>query len=275
MFIRDILKFERESYLFDLVGVCASSFNMKIINSKGVVRFANSGGPPEKEGYLQKRGDLNKGFQRRWFILKGNLLFYYEKRGDKDPIGVIILEGCTIELAECEDMENFAFQITFTGSGVRTYILSADSQDEMEAWMKALSCAPYDYVKIIVAELQSQLKEISETENAKLVEAAERESHILGRTYSDDSSPNKPRIRRPPRLTNSDRINPFDADEKFGDDLGAFRDRTSSSSFSLNVITWQTLGICNFQEMHDEIRRQIKDCSSVLKPKKVLSSDSV
>ena len=39
---------------------------------------------------------VNKSFQRRWFVLKGNLLFYFEKKGDKEPIGVVILEGCTI-----------------------------------------------------------------------------------------------------------------------------------------------------------------------------------
>nr|KAG5692484.1 hypothetical protein BaRGS_005030 [Batillaria attramentaria] len=136
---------------------------MKIVNAKGLVRFASSGGPPEKEGFLLKRGDLNKGFQRRWFVLKGNMLFYYEKRGDREPAGVVILEGCTIELAECEDVDNYAFQISFPGSSSRTYILSADSQEELENWMKALSCAPYDYVKLIVAELQNQLEEVSTT----------------------------------------------------------------------------------------------------------------
>ena len=43
-------------------------------------------------------------FQRRYFVLKGNLLFYFERRTDREPIGVVILEGCTIELAE-EDHE--------------------------------------------------------------------------------------------------------------------------------------------------------------------------
>ena len=59
---------------------------MKILNAKGLTRFASAGGFPDKEGYLLKRGDLNKGFQRRWFVLRGNLLFYYEKRGDREPI---------------------------------------------------------------------------------------------------------------------------------------------------------------------------------------------
>lgn len=243
---------------------------MKIINAKGLVRFASSGGRPEKEGFLLKRGEVNKGFQRRWFVLRGNLLFYYEKRGDKEPVGVIILEGCTIEVADCEDVVNYAFQITFPGSSARTYILSADSQEELEVWMRALSCAPYDYVKLIVAELQSQLQEMSD--NAKLVQVAERESRILGRTYSDEPVPNKPR--RPPPPTKKDRVNPFnDFNDFTGDEFDAFRDRTSTS-LSLNVTTWQMLGISSFHEMHDEMKRQIKENSAALSQTKRASGET-
>lgn len=67
------------------------------INEKNLCYFATS--PPiDLEGWLQKRGEVNKSWQRRYFVLKGNLLFYFEKKGDREPIGVIILEGCTIGL---------------------------------------------------------------------------------------------------------------------------------------------------------------------------------
>lgn len=67
------------------------------INEKNMCYFATS--PPiDLEGWLQKRGEVNKSWQRRYFVLKGNLLFYFEKKGDREPIGVIILEGCTIGL---------------------------------------------------------------------------------------------------------------------------------------------------------------------------------
>lgn len=66
------------------------------INEKNLCAFAVSATPVDKEGYLNKRGEVNRTFQRRYFVLKGNLLFYFEKKGDKEPVGVIILEGCTI-----------------------------------------------------------------------------------------------------------------------------------------------------------------------------------
>lgn len=65
------------------------------INERNLNLFATNA-PFDKVGYLNKRGELNKAFQRRYFVLKGNLLFYFEKKGDKEPLGLIILEGCTI-----------------------------------------------------------------------------------------------------------------------------------------------------------------------------------
>lgn len=67
------------------------------INDKNLTYFATCP-PADYEGYLMKRGEVNKSWQRRYFVLKGNLLFYFDKKGDKEPIGVIILEGCTIGL---------------------------------------------------------------------------------------------------------------------------------------------------------------------------------
>uniref|UniRef100_A0A2M4BUL0 Putative pleckstrin similarity domain protein n=1 Tax=Anopheles marajoara TaxID=58244 RepID=A0A2M4BUL0_9DIPT len=127
------------------------------INEKSLSLFATTP-PVDLEGWMNKRGELNKSWQRRWFVLKGNLLFYFEKRGDKEPLGMIILEGCTVELAE--EGEQYCFQIIFHGPNNRTYYLSTESQPIMEQWMKALTCAGYDYMKLMVAELQRQLEEI-------------------------------------------------------------------------------------------------------------------
>ena len=75
-----------------------------------------------------------RSFQRRWFVLRGNLLFYFEKKtermggGSLPPAGVIVLEGCTVELAEEEQEKPFAFKIAFHGEGKRTYIAATECQ---------------------------------------------------------------------------------------------------------------------------------------------------
>lgn len=91
-----------------------------------MVAFATSPTPVDREGWLNKRSEVNRGYQRRWFLLKGNILFYFDRRGDKEPVGMIVLEGCTIELAEDED--HFAFKIVFHGPNNRSYLLGAESQ---------------------------------------------------------------------------------------------------------------------------------------------------
>lgn len=127
------------------------------INEKNLCMFATTP-PVDLEGWLNKRGEINKSWQKRWFVLKGNLLFYFERKGDREPLGMIILEGCTVELAE--EGEQYCFQVIFHGPNNRTYYLSTESQSNMEQWMKALTCAGYDYMKLMVAELQRQLDEI-------------------------------------------------------------------------------------------------------------------
>lgn len=83
------------------------------INEKTLISYCTSNTPSDREGWLVKRGEVNKAFQRRWCVLKGNLLFYSEKQTDKEPVGVIILEGCTVELAE-EETDVYAFKVLLT-----------------------------------------------------------------------------------------------------------------------------------------------------------------
>ncbi|CAH1405425.1 unnamed protein product [Nezara viridula] len=157
------------------------------INEKNLAAFATSPSGIDKEGWLVKRGEVNKAFQKRYFVLKGNLLFYFEKRSDKEPIGVIILEGCTIELAE--DEGQFGFKIVFHGQGNRTYILEAESQDSMEQWMKALACASFDYIKLMVTELQRQLDDMEESHFGNYITILEDPyctTYLNGGTGSDN-----------------------------------------------------------------------------------------
>jgi len=96
------------------------------INEKHLIAFVSGSAAIDKQGFLNKRGELNRAFQRRWFVLKGNLLFYFERKTDAEPIGVIVIDGCSVELTENSD--KYAFELAFSGSGTRTYVLAADSQ---------------------------------------------------------------------------------------------------------------------------------------------------
>lgn len=114
------------------------------------------------------------------------MIFVLKLKSTREPLGVIILEGCTVELAE-EETDVFAFkvkfvlemimmiqkdilQIVFHGEGKtqgRVYVLGTNTMEDLEAWMKLIACASYDYMKLMVVELQHQLAELEERDKLK------------------------------------------------------------------------------------------------------------
>ncbi|XP_061881531.1 sesquipedalian-1 [Entelurus aequoreus] len=144
------------------------------LNERSVAYYATCDSPPDKTGFLFKKGERNTAYHRRWFVLKGNMLFYFEERESREPIGVIVLEGCTVEL--CESAEEFAFAIKFDCARARVYKMAADNQAAMESWVKALSRASFDYMRLVVRELERQLEEIQEAANGSRARTSKRGS---------------------------------------------------------------------------------------------------
>uniref|UniRef100_A0A8C6YF38 Sesquipedalian n=1 Tax=Naja naja TaxID=35670 RepID=A0A8C6YF38_NAJNA len=128
------------------------------LNERSLSFYATCASPADHVGFLHKKGERNTAYHRRWFVLRGNMLFYFEERESREPVGVIVLEGCTVEL--CQASEEFAFAIQFDGPKSRTYVLAAESQAALERWVKALSRASFDYLRLVVRELEKQLEEM-------------------------------------------------------------------------------------------------------------------
>lgn len=260
------------------------------INEKNLVTFANCNSPVDKAGWLLKKGDLNKAFQKRYFVLKGNLFFYFEKQGDKEPIGVIILEGCTVELSSSYT-ETFTFEIAFQGSGCRTYVLTADSQDEMEAWMKAVTSAGYEYMRLMVSELQNQLEELNTKQDtstlvtipkrssaARAVSAAEPlvkfaspEEHSKMSEKSVSAVDSRFSQRASQRVPPTGRFNPFDTPSSGRPQVDAFgaapfnvpaQQQTSNIYENVHDNPWVRQSNAkqprSFQQMHQEFGKLIK-----------------
>ncbi|KAM4715500.1 sesquipedalian-2-like [Anableps anableps] len=127
------------------------------IDEKVVNYFESCNSPVDKEGYLSKKGEIKTSYQKRWFVLKGNLLFYKDRPGDKDVIGVIVLEGCTVQL--CESEEQFAFSLVWSEPGLRTYKFAAEDQASQESWIKALLSASHSYLALLVMDMEKQYRD--------------------------------------------------------------------------------------------------------------------
>lgn len=104
--------------------------------------------------FCMLKGERNTSYQKRWFVLKGNLLFYKERHGEREPLGVIVLEGCSVQL--CESEEQHAFSLVFSGVGHRTYKFAAEDQKSQESWIKALLSANHEYLSLLVKDLEKQ-----------------------------------------------------------------------------------------------------------------------
>jgi len=92
----------------------------------------------KKEGFLSKKGLFNKAFQERYFILTGGHIFYYTASDAGQHFkGKIALTGSHVtKTTPSETEEENSFSIVTKD---RTYVLKADTQAEMEEWIRAIN----------------------------------------------------------------------------------------------------------------------------------------
>ncbi|XP_058510126.1 sesquipedalian-1 isoform X1 [Solea solea] len=127
------------------------------LHKKILTHYLSCTSPVDKEGYLYKKRERNGTYQRRWFVLKANLLFYQERPADRHLLGVIVLEGCAVRSSQCED--EFAFSLVFEGPGLKTYTFAAVDCQTRESWVKALLSASHCYLSLLVRDLGRQYEE--------------------------------------------------------------------------------------------------------------------
>ncbi|XP_037363154.1 sesquipedalian-1-like [Talpa occidentalis] len=118
---------------------------------------------PDQEGILLMKGTRNTSYHRRWFILRGNLLFYLEHQADRTPLGLILLENCQVE-PHLGATEPYAFTILTPGAegleGGRLYKLAAENQEELGAWLWALAGASWGRLAMLLPQLEAQYREL-------------------------------------------------------------------------------------------------------------------
>nr|XP_020669214.1 sesquipedalian-1-like [Pogona vitticeps] len=125
--------------------------------------------PPDRQGLLYKKSSRSTSYQPCWCELRGNLLFYRERSGDRGPVQLIILEGCTVELQESAS-EPYTFEISYPGGvpGSRSYKWAAENQETMEGGVRALSSAGIGYLRVLVADLEEQFQRLKRRQRPKL-----------------------------------------------------------------------------------------------------------
>ncbi|XP_051897305.1 rho GTPase-activating protein 22-like [Pristis pectinata] len=101
-----------------------------------------------KSGWLKKQRSIMKNWQQRWFVLRGEQLYYYKDEEENKPQGSIQLQGSQVNefTANPEEPGKHLFEIVPGGAGDRdrmavnheAFLLMANSQNDMEDWVKAI-----------------------------------------------------------------------------------------------------------------------------------------
>jgi len=110
----------------------------------------------KRSGWLRKQSTgltARTSWQRRWFTLKGDYMYYYASQDEsKSPMGVIFLPGATVmeHVFSASDVEKFRFEIIPQGDGgqsggstVEGHLMSADCEDDRRDWIKTINVVLY------------------------------------------------------------------------------------------------------------------------------------
>uniref|UniRef100_A0A8C2D7A5 Pleckstrin homology domain containing, family A member 7a n=1 Tax=Cyprinus carpio TaxID=7962 RepID=A0A8C2D7A5_CYPCA len=118
--------------------------------------------PAVVRGWLYKQDSSGmRLWKRKWFVLADYCLFYYKDSREESVLGSIPLPSYTIAPVGPEDhiSRKYAFKATHTGmrsyiykqssvigsqaehTGMRTYYFSADTQEDMTGWVRAMNQA--------------------------------------------------------------------------------------------------------------------------------------
>ncbi|XP_061701726.1 sesquipedalian-1 isoform X2 [Syngnathoides biaculeatus] len=125
------------------------------LHVKILTHYLTCTSPVDKEGYLFKKKQRNGSYCRRWFVLKGNLLFYQERPADRRLLGVIVLEGCAVRRA-ADAVRRFCFGLVFRGPEPKRYHFAAGNEDAAEGWVRALLSASHCYLSLLLRDLHVQ-----------------------------------------------------------------------------------------------------------------------
>ncbi|KAG7473748.1 hypothetical protein MATL_G00099120 [Megalops atlanticus] len=192
--------------------------------------------PVVVRGWLYKQDSSGmRLWKRKWFVLSDYCLFYYKDSREETVLGSIPLPSYVISPVEPEDhiSRKYAFKACHTGmrsyiynknsvigsqaehSGMRTYFFSADTQEDMNGWVRAMNQAAL--MQTHGTKRESEKSETSEKSEAESLEqqAVLQTNHV----NSCGKSPSQPEDLHqlddePVALEGSEEIHAEPADEE-------------------------------------------------------------
>uniref|UniRef100_A0A8C9QQT3 Pleckstrin homology domain containing A6 n=1 Tax=Scleropages formosus TaxID=113540 RepID=A0A8C9QQT3_SCLFO len=93
-----------------------------------------------KQGWLYKQASNGmKQWNKRWFVLTDRCLFYYKDEKEEGVLGSLPLLGFRIRVVQSTDNISRKYAFKAEHAGIRTYYFSAETLEEQEDWVQAMS----------------------------------------------------------------------------------------------------------------------------------------
>uniref|UniRef100_A0A668AV70 Pleckstrin homology domain containing A7 n=1 Tax=Myripristis murdjan TaxID=586833 RepID=A0A668AV70_9TELE len=98
--------------------------------------------PVVVRGWLYKQDSSGmRLWKRKWFVLSDYCLFYYKDSREETVLGSIPLPSYVIAPVEPDDHISRKYAFKAEHCGMRTYFFSADTQEDMNGWIRAMNQA--------------------------------------------------------------------------------------------------------------------------------------
>ncbi|XP_052387710.1 pleckstrin homology domain-containing family A member 7 isoform X9 [Carassius gibelio] len=134
--------------------------------------------PVVVRGWLYKQDSSGmRLWKRKWFVLADYCLFYYKDSREESVLGSIPLPSYTIAPVGPEDhiSRKYAFKAEHTG--MRTYYFSADTQEDMNGWVRAMNQAALLQTHTVKRDESDHLEQVNVSEKHKQ-QAVPQTNHI-------------------------------------------------------------------------------------------------
>ncbi|XP_052318510.1 pleckstrin homology domain-containing family A member 7 isoform X6 [Oncorhynchus keta] len=170
--------------------------------------------PVVVRGWLYKQDSSGmRLWKRKWFVLSDYCLFYYKDSREEMVLGSIPLPSYVIATVEPDDhiSRKYAFKASHTGmrsyiynknsvigsqaehGGMRTYFFSADTQEDMNGWIRAMNQAALMQSQGIKREAVTERPEMS------VQQAVPQTNHVNNNTSKSPSQSRSGSLQRPER----------------------------------------------------------------------------
>jgi hypothetical protein len=84
--------------------------------------------------YLLAAGHLIKNWKNRWFLLKGDMLFYFRSEEDLSPLGAIPLRGAKVTRDTSHEGMQYCLRIMLASATLQPFYLQAANEQDFRDW---------------------------------------------------------------------------------------------------------------------------------------------